>query len=125
MHVLRLLHDSLGDGGILVDTQPVGASPVVRGAAGTVGELDLRDWAETIAAVDAGFEEAVTLGLFRLEHEERLVVTDTFEDAADLLATVAEWRGTRIPAGLAERARAAPPPFSIEQDVRLRLLGRR
>lgn len=124
MHVLRLLHDSLVEGGALLDTQPVGASPLVSAATGPLGKLDMREWTGTIAAVDAGFDEALAVGLFRLEHEERFVVTDSADDAEDLLGTVAKWQQTRIPDALPERVQSAEPPFRVAQDVRLRRLAR-
>ena len=124
MHALRLLHASLADDGLLLDTQPVGPSPLVSGSDGPHGELDMRAWVETIASVDQGFEIALTRGLFRIEQEEQLVTHDAFETAEELLETASNWRDTEIPAGLAERVRAGSPPFTIRQDVRLRLLTR-
>lgn len=124
MHVLRLLHASLADDGLLLDTQPIGASPLVSGSDGPHGELDMRKWAETIASVDKGFEIALTSGLFRIEHEEQLVVHDAFETEEELLETASGWRDTEVPTGLAERVRSGSPPFTVRQDVRLRVLIR-
>lgn len=124
MRVLRLLHASLADGGVLLDTQPVGAEALVRGAAGPLGALDMSEWVRTIATIDAGFEVVLAAGLLRLDREERFVVTDAFEDADDLLTTVAGWQQTRVPGDLPGRVRAARPPLTIEQDVRLRVLAR-
>jgi hypothetical protein len=124
VHVLGLLHASLADDGVLLDTQPIGASPLVSGADGPHGELDMRAWVETIASVDRGFEIALANGLFRIEREEELVVHDAFESADELLETAGDWRDTVIPAGLAERVRSGSPPFTVRQDVRLRVLIR-
>ena len=124
MHALRLLHSSLVADGLLLDTQPVGPSPLVSGRDGPHGELDMRAWIETIASVDQGFDTAQTSGLFRIEHEEQLVVHDAFETADELLETASAWRDTEVPAGLAERVRSGSPPFTVRQDVRLRLLIR-
>ena len=124
MHALRLLHASLADDGLLLDTQPIGASPLVSGSDRPHGELNMRAWAETIASVDKGFEIALTSGLFRIEHEERLVVHDAFESAEELLETVSDWRDTEVPAGLDERVRGGSPPYTVRQDVRLRVLIR-
>jgi hypothetical protein len=124
VHALGLLRASLADDGVLLDTQPVGASPLVSGSDGPHGELDMSAWVETIAAVDRGFEIVLRDGLFRIEHEERLVTHDAFETAEELLETASEWRDTEIPAGLAERVRTGSPPFTVRQDVRLRLLIR-
>jgi hypothetical protein len=124
VHALRLLHASLADDGLLLDTQPVGPSPLVSGSDGPHGVLDMRAWVETIASVDRGFEIALTGGLFRFAHEERFVTHDAFETAEELLDTASDWRDTEIPAGLAERLRVGSPPFTVRQDVRLRLLIR-
>lgn len=56
MHALRLLHAALADDGLLLDTQPIGTSPLVSGSDGPHGELNMRAWAETIASVDRGLE---------------------------------------------------------------------
>ena len=124
MHALRLFHAALADDGLLLDTQPIGASPLVSGSDGPHGELNMRAWAETIASVDKGLEIALRSGLFRIEHEEQLVVHDAFETAEELLETASEWRDTEVPAGLDEQVRAGLPPFTVSQDVRLRLLVR-
>ena len=124
MHVLRLLHASLAENGLLLDTQPIGASPLVSGSDGPHGELNMRAWVETIASVDQGFEIALTDGLFRIDHDEPLVVHDAFETAEELLDTASDWRDTEVPAGLAERVRTGSPPFTVRQNVRLRLLIR-
>jgi hypothetical protein len=52
------------------------------------------------------------------------VTHDAFETAEELLQTASDWRDTEIPAGLAERVRAGSPPFTVRQNVRLRLLIR-
>ena len=124
MHVLRLLHASLADNGLLLDTQPVGPSPLVSGSDGPHGELDMSAWVETIALVDQGFEIALTGGLFQIGHEEQFVTHDAFETAEELLETASDWRDTEIPSGLAERLRAGSPHFTVRQNVRLRLLVR-
>lgn len=49
---------------------------------------------------------------------------DAFETAEELLETASGWRDTEVPAGLDERVRAGLPPFTVSQDVRLRLLVR-
>lgn len=124
MHALRLLHSSLVDDGLLLDTQPVGSSPLVSGSNSAHGELDMRKWVETIASVDEGFAVALASGLFRSGHEEHFVTHDSFESAEELLETVSGWRDTEVPTGLAERVRGGSPPFTVRQDVRLRVLIR-
>lgn len=124
MHVLRLLHASLAQHGLLLDTQPVGAEPAVSGSGRRLGCLDLRRWVEMVASVDAQVEVALAAGLFRLEQEENFLVHDEFDEPRELLETVSSWRGTVVPEGLAQRVRAASPPFLVEQQVRMRLFRR-
>jgi hypothetical protein len=124
VHALRLLHASLAEQGVLIDTQPVGAEPSVWGSGERLGSLYLHKWAEMVAAVDERVEEALAAGFFRVEHEEDFLACDEFGDAEDLLETASGWRGTEVPEGLAERVRAAAPPFRVEQQVRIRLFRR-
>lgn len=124
VHVLRLLHASLAEQGVLLDTQPVGAEPSVWASGGRLGSLYLQKWVEMVAAVDERVEEALGIGLFRVEHEEDFLACDEFVEAEDLLETVSGWRGTEVPQGLAARVGAASPPFRVEQQVRVRLFRR-
>jgi hypothetical protein len=124
VHALRNIHTALVPGAILMDTQPVGAHPPVSADGTTLGTLDLREWLETIEAVDERVAEAVAAGLYDLQHEQRFNVIDTFDDAPECLETLRGWRGTRVPATLATRIRPARPPLTVAQEVRLRLLRR-
>jgi hypothetical protein len=124
VHALRNIHAALGPGAILVDTQPVGAQPSVTADGTKLGTLDLREWVETIEAVDERVAETLAAGLYDTLHERRFTVVDTFDDAPECLETMSGWRGTRVPAALATRIRAARPPLSVAQEVRLRLLRR-
>jgi hypothetical protein len=124
VHALRNIHTALAPDGLLVDTQPISAHP--RAVAGEVelGRLDMREWVDTIRAVDERSRETIAAGLFELQHEERFTVTDSFDDGHKCLETVSSWRDTRIPTPLASRLEATQATVTVEQEVRLRLLHR-
>ena len=124
MHALRNIHAALVPGAMLVDTQPVGAQPSVAADSAKLGTLDLREWLETIKAVDERVAQTLAAGLYDAQYERRFTVVDTFDDAPECLETMSSWRGTRVPAALATRIRAARPPLTVAQEVRLRLLRR-
>jgi len=122
---LRNIHAALIPGGLVVDTQPVGSQPRVAIDGDEVGALDMAEWMSTLAAVDSRIAETVENGLFEICHEERFVVTDSFEDGPECLGTVGDWRDTFVPPALANRLNAAQAVVTVEQDVRLRLLRSR
>ena len=121
---LRRIHSALKPGGLLVDTQPLSPRPPVRAGGVRLGELDMREWSETIAAVDRLFDQVID-GLYLLETEQRFVVTDTFDTGHEFTELVSGWRGTRLSAALRARAADAEPPLTVDQEVRLRLLRAR
>jgi hypothetical protein len=122
VHALQEVHRVLVPGGLLVDTQPISPRPVVESDASRLGTLDMRDWRTTIDAVEHEVRRALGEGLFTLEEERSLVVIETFDNGPELVDTVSGWRGTKIPGRLARRAAAAPPPLTVHQEVRLRVL---
>jgi hypothetical protein len=124
VHALRNIHDALGADGILVDTQPVSASPSGAADGRELGSLDMREWLDTIHAVDERSAETIAAGLYELEHESWFVVTDTFDNGPECLKIVSGWRGTRVPLGVSQRLAAATSRVSVQQEVRLRLLRR-
>jgi hypothetical protein len=124
VHALHNIHAALAPDAILVDTQPVSAWPPVVAGGDTLGTLDMRDWLDTIQAVDALIGETISAGLYELRHESRFVVTDTYDDGPECLETVNTWRGTRVPAGVSTRLAATMSQVAVQQDVRLRLLQR-
>ena len=124
MHALHNIHAALVPEAILVDTQPVSARPPVAADGATLGTLDMRDWHETIQAVDELIAETIVDGLFELQHESRFVVTDSFDDGPECLETVRGWRGTRVPDDALTRLATTTVRVTVEQDVRLRLLRR-
>ena len=124
VHALRRIHSALAPGGLLVDTQPLSLHPPVKADGRRIGALDMRQWRETVAAVDRRFDR-VTDSLYAVETEQRFVVTDTFDSGSEFVESVLGWRGTHVPAALRERAAGATPPLTVDQEVRLRLLVRR
>jgi hypothetical protein len=121
---LRNIHAALAPHGIIVDTQPVSARPPVASDGGELGTLDMRDWLDTIHAVDELVMETIAGGLYELEHESRFVVTDTYDNGPECLDIVSGWRGTRVSPGVSQRLAATTSPVTVQQEVRLRLLQR-
>ena len=118
---LRRIHAALVPGGVLVDTQPLSPRPPVKASGVRLGALDMREWGETVAAIDRLFDQ-VTDSLYAIETEQRFVVTDTFDSGAEFVESASGWRGTRLSDALAKRAAQAAPPVTVDQEVRLRLL---
>jgi hypothetical protein len=81
----------------------------------------MRAWAATIEAVDRQTVLTVDEGLYRLEHERSLIVTDTYDDGPELLRYVRDWQGTRIPTALSHTLSDVSTPVSLDQEIRLRL----
>jgi len=124
VHALHNIHAALVPDAMLVDTQPVSVHPPVSADGVELGALDMREWLETIIAVDELIAETLAGGLYELKHEQQFTVSDTFDDGPECVETVSGWRGTHVPAALAVRIRAARPPITVAQEVRLRLLRR-
>jgi hypothetical protein len=57
--------------------------------------------AATIDAVDRRTASVLAAGLYRLEHERSLTVTDVYDDGPELLRELQDWKGTRVPPALA------------------------
>jgi hypothetical protein len=124
VHALRNIHAALALDGLLVDTQPLSAHPRVATDGAEPGALDMRAWRDTIHAVDERFAETVAAGFYAVRHEQRFIVTDSFDDGPECLETVSSWRDTRVPPPLASRLEATRTAVTVEQEVRLRLLRR-
>ena len=122
VNALRTLHTALVPGGFVVDTQPVSAHPPVEADSDELGTLDMREWERTIREIDNRFNSAFQDRLFALQEERSFVVTDSFDDGPELLATVRAWQGTRIPPALEQRIARSRGSVHVHQDVRLRLL---
>ena len=124
MNALRKIHRALVTGGVVVDTQPISAHPPVRTDTADLGTLDMRAWAELIAAVDERVQQVCDDGLFENEIEQRVVVTDTFDNGMALFETVKDWQRTTVPAALQGCLAECRGPAMVDQEVRLRVLRR-
>jgi hypothetical protein len=124
VHALRNIHTALVPAGLLVDTQPLSPHPRVAADDTNLGTLDMRDWLDTIRAVDQCVAEAVGSGLFEIRHEQRFVITDAFDNGLECLETVSSWRDTRVPPALVSQLEATQAAVTVEQEIRLRLLRR-
>lgn len=120
MHALRNIHAVLVPNGLLVDTQPISAHPRVTADGAELGELDMREWVETIHAVDERVNETVVAGLYELTAERELVVRSTFDDGQDCIEIAESWQGTQVPRPLMDRLAAIRGHVALEQQVRLR-----
>ena len=124
MNALHRIHAALVPGGLVVDTQPVSAHPPVEAGGIELGTLDMREWQRTVAAGDRIAAGTIGGGLFSVAAERRFVVADTDDDGPAFVETVKGWQGTTVSDALARRIADAPPPISVRQEVRLRLLRR-
>ncbi|HEX2044862.1 MAG TPA: hypothetical protein VHF23_04440 [Gaiellaceae bacterium] len=122
MHALGRIHRSLVPDGVLLDVHPVPPDPDVTGGSGVLGRLDDGEFFGSVRATEAGVDEAVALGLFRLEEERWLDVVERFQSPDALLARAAERGGSRVPLELPAKVRSAPPPHDIRHHVVLRRL---
>lgn len=125
MHALRKIRHALVPAGLIIDTQPLSAHPPIESESGTLGTLDMSEWARTIATIDGQVQQAINLGLFELERESRYVVTDEYPDGAEFVTVTREWAGTNVSDALAARVIPEQGRVRLHQDVRLRLLRAR
>jgi hypothetical protein len=124
VHALHNIHAALAPDAILVDTQPLSARPPVAADGVTLGTLDMRDWLDTIQAVDELVADTISAGLYKAQHESGFVVTDTYDNGSECLEIVGGWRGTHVSRTLSTKLAATEPPVTVRQEVRLRLLRR-
>jgi hypothetical protein len=122
VHALHQIHAALRAGGAIVDTQPVSAHPPVQDAAGPLGRIDMREWLDTVEAVDALVEQTIDEGLYSIAGEQRLTVADTWNSGPECADAVSGWQGTRLSSELADRVAAGAPPLTVPQEVRLRIM---
>ena len=122
---LQRIHETLETDGLLVDTQPVSPHPPIKAEGRRLGTLDMREWLRTIAAVDALVAQTVQAGIYSLESDERVIVSDRWDSVGECVDAIAGWQGTRVPDGLAERVLSASAPVTVDQEVRLRILRAR
>jgi hypothetical protein len=124
VHALHNIYSALAPDASLVDTQPVSARPPVAAEGITLGTLDMREWLDTIQAVDELVAETISAELYELEHESRFLVTDIYDNGPECLEIVRGWRGTRVPQTLSTSLAATTSQVTVQQEVRLRVLRR-
>jgi hypothetical protein len=122
VHALRNIHTALVPGGFTVDTQPVSARPAVTANGVELGTGDMRQWIATVGRLDRLTAEVIRDGHFRLSHEERFMVADSFSSGPECLEIMRGWRDTQVPAGLARRLATIETEVALHQEVRFRLL---
>jgi hypothetical protein len=124
VHALRRIHVALAPEGLLVDSQPISPDPPIRLGNIELGRLDMGAWAQTIADVDRETGRVLADGLYRLEQERSLTVTDFYDDGPDLVSYVRDWQGTQLPPSLARALSRTAAPLRLDQEIRLRLYRR-
>jgi hypothetical protein len=122
VNALHEVHRVLVPGGAIVDTQPISPRPLVLSDGNRLGLLDMREWRATVDAVEEQVQRVLDDGLFTIEAERSLVVSETFDNGPELVETASGWQGTKISRHVARRVAVAPPPLNVDQDVRLRVL---
>jgi hypothetical protein len=118
VNVLRDTHRALRPGADLLDFHPV-FPPWARVEAGgsAVGDLVEAEFPEQLRAAEAGMDEVVRLGLFRLVAEQAHELREHYDDADDLIET---WEDIVEPE-LERRIRASAAPFAVVDKVVFRL----
>jgi hypothetical protein len=120
---LERIHAALDDdGGVVVDTQPVSPRPPVLAKERMLGTLDLREWADMVASTDAEVMKTVDAGRFSVVADRHIVVSDFYDDLAELIDEAAGWAGTTVPRTLTRQVDATSGEVRLDQDVRIRVL---
>jgi hypothetical protein len=105
---------ALVPGGLLVDIHPVPPAEQAEAAGHVLGRLDEREFFEIVRA---GEQALASCGVFELEAEVERDVCERFDTVEEFFEIVGEREGTRIPAQLASRIRAASPPIDLRERV--------
>ena len=122
MNALQQIHRGLVPGGVLFDLQPELANAPVVSASGPLGRLDEREFRAYADRVNTLLQQMIGAGLFVQEGEVMFTVVHRFSDAAQLLADIETWTGTRIPSTVRRRLQRAAPPFEVREGAKLRRL---
>ncbi len=120
MNALERVHRSLVSGGLLLDMHPVPPAARAVGPEGDLGAFAEDEFFDVVRATEQGLEKLVRRGVFVSEAETRFQSRETFDTAAELLETVAEWEGFRTSAELERRIRGAGTPLDVTETVVLR-----
>jgi hypothetical protein len=114
VNALRNIHAALVPGGLLVDIHPIPPAEQAEAAGRILGRLDEREFFEIVRSSEQGLESC---GVFELEAGVERDVLERFDTAEEFFEIVGEREGTRIPARLANRIRAASPPIDLRERV--------
>jgi len=106
----------------MFDLQPALANAPVASSSGPLGRLDESEFRKFADRVNALLQKAISAGLFMQESEITFTVVHRFNDAAQLLANVGTWTGTRVPSTVRKRLERAVPPFEVQEGAKLRRL---
>jgi hypothetical protein len=109
-------------GGVLFDLQPALANAPVVSVSGLLGRLDEREFRAFADRVNTLLQQTIGAGLFMQEGEVIFTVVHRFSEAAQLLADVETWTGTRIPSTVRKRLQQTVPPFQVQEGAKLRRL---
>lgn len=120
VNALTRIHRSLVRNGTLLDLHPVLPFATAEARGSSFGAFEENEFMTIVAEAEAGLDEVVDRGLFALERELTFDVLERFDDAEELLETVAGWDGFHVPARVARRVRSAEPPIDVRERVVLR-----
>jgi hypothetical protein len=114
VNALRNIHAALVPGGMLVDIHPIPPAEQAEAAGQILGRLDEREFFGLARSSEQALESC---GVFELEAGVERDVLERFDTVEEFFEIVGEREGTRIPARLASRVRAASPPIDLRERV--------
>lgn len=117
MHALRNVHRALVPGGIVVDLHSVRPEGPALAAGAELGRLDESEFLATVDAAEQRVAEAVRAGLYVRVGERRFAMREQFDDGRAFVDAASGWRGIRMPAALAARAREVEAPVEFVHNM--------
>ena len=114
MNALRNIHTALVPGGMLVDIHPIPPAEQAEADGRVLGRIDEREFFGIVRSSEHALESC---GVFELEAGVEHDVVERFDTVEEFFEIVGEREGTRIPARLASRVRAAAPPIDLRENV--------
>src|SRR5688500_14866327 len=102
---------------MLVDIHPIPPAEQAEAAGQILGRLDEREFFGIARSSEQALESC---GVFELEAGVEHDVLERFDTVEEFFEIVGEREGTRIPARLASRVRAASPPIDLRERVSFR-----
>jgi len=114
VNALHNIHAALVPGGSLIDIHPVPPAEQVEAGGRVLGRIDEDEFFEIVRASEQALQSC---GVFELETAVERDVVERFDTVDEFFEIVGEREGTRIPARLARRVRAASPPIDLRERV--------